>query len=118
MWYRKDAPQNLSPWSVSPWYIPGRKETRMIRESLFSLAFLKKEVFYGSYQKMQYRIAKKEDELEVCIYPGPFNFDHTPQEQKETRTFPFGKEGYEQAKDWLEEAFREKDWEALAAENS
>ena len=89
----------------------------MIRESLFSLAFLKKEVFYGSYQKMQYRIAKKEDELEVVIYPGPFNFDCTPQEQKETKTFPFGEEGYELAKDWLEASYNRKDWEALAAEN-
>ncbi len=89
----------------------------MIRESLFSLSFLKKEVFYGSYQKMQYRIGKKEEELEVCIYPGPFSFEHTPDEQKEYKAFPFTDEGYEAAKDWLEASFPTRDWEALAKAN-
>ena len=96
---------------------PLAEEIGMIRESLFSLAFLKKEVFYGSYQNMRYRIAKNEDELEVTVYPGPFSFDYTPEEQKEKKVFPFSEEGYEQAKDWLEASFGAKDWEALAAAN-
>ena len=94
-----------------------REDYGVIRESLFSLPFLKKEVFYGSYKHMQYRIAKKEEELEVCLYPGPFSFDYTPEEQKEYKVFSFSEEGYEQAKDYLEQAWSSKDWEALAKDN-
>ena len=85
-------------------------DTAVIRESLFSFQFLKKEVFYGSYRGMQYRIGKREDALEVCIYPAPYNFDYTPEEEKEYQTFPFSEEGYEQAKNYLEEAWSSRDW--------
>lgn len=89
----------------------------MIRESLFSLQFLKKEAFHGSYRKMRYRLVKKEDVLEVCVFPGPYGFEHTPEEQKEYRTFDFSEEGYEEAKDWLEAQYPKRDWEALDKAN-
>ena len=77
----------------------------MIREDLFSFAFIKKSPFYGSYQGMQYRIGKSTDGkelLEVCTYPGPFCFEWTEESLKEYQTFPFTPEGYEQAKEYLE----------------
>lgn len=75
----------------------------MIRDDLFSFAFIQKSPFYGSDQGMQYRIGKNADGmLEVCIYPGPFSFEWTEESLKEYRTFPFDPEGYEEAKAYLE----------------
>ena len=77
----------------------------MVREDLFSFAFIKKSPFYGSYHGMQYRIGKKAGDpelLEVCTYPGPFAWEWTEESLKEYRTFPFTTEGYEEAKKYLE----------------
>ena len=79
----------------------------MIREDLFSFAFIKKSPFYGSFRGMQYRVGKSGDVLQACVYPGPYSFDYTPEEQKVYETFPFSEEGYEAAGDWLEEKYRE-----------
>ena len=76
----------------------------MIRESLFSFEFIKKSPFYGSYAGMRYRIGKKDDGLEVCVYPEPYDFEHTDEKDKTYKTFPFSPEGYEQAGEYLEEA--------------
>ena len=51
--------------------------------------------FYGSLDGMNYRI-KKEDATEdapavflVTVWPGPYNFEKTPDEQKTSVTFPY-----------------------------
>ena len=74
----------------------------MIRDDLFSFAFLRKQAFFGSFRGMRYRIAKEGDELIVSIWPEPFAWAYTPEEEKEQASFPFSEEGYEQAKDFLE----------------
>ena len=75
----------------------------MIREQLFSFAFIKKSPFFGSYKGWRYRIGESDGALEVCIYPEPYDFEHTPEKSKERTKFPFTPEGYEQAKQYLEE---------------
>lgn len=74
----------------------------MIRDDLFSFAFIKKSAFYGSCRGWRYRIGKKDDFLEVCTWPEPYSFDFTPEEQKVYKTFAFSPEGYEEAKEYLE----------------
>ena len=77
----------------------------MIRDDLFSFEFIKKSPFHGSYRGMQYRIGKEEDQLKVWVYPGPYNFENTPEEEKVSETFPFSREGYGLAISWLEEYY-------------
>ena len=80
---------------------------KSVRDDLFSFEFIKKSAFYGSFGGMRYRIGRKDDHLEVCIWPEPFGFEHTDEAQKEYRKFPFIPEGYEQAGIWLEEMAKE-----------
>ena len=82
-----------------------RADVEMIKEDLFSFAFIKKSPFYGSYRGMRYRVGKEEDQLAACVYPEPYSYENTPEEEKQVRTFAFSPEGYEQAKDWLVEMY-------------
>ena len=68
------------------------------RGDVFNINFYKKEVFNGSFRGMRYRIAAKDAEeggqvLCVTVWPGPYNYDSTPDAQKETSVFPFSEEG-------------------------
>lgn len=82
-----------------------RPDTGMIKEDLFSFAFIKKSPFYGSYKGMRYRVGKEEEQLEACVYPEPYSYENTPEEEKQKEVFAFSPEGYEQAKDWLVKQF-------------
>ncbi len=82
----------------------------MLRDDLFSFEFIKKSAFHGSYCGMQYRICKTDDTLTAWVYPEPFNFEYTPEEQKICKSFPFDPDGYEQAKDWLEQSWETGNW--------
>lgn len=81
-----------------------------------SIPFLKKSRFTGSYQGMRYVLLKaehvigeaKEEEpaetetvIRAIIWPEPFNFEVTPEEQKHSRDFPFSTDGLWEAVDWL-----------------
>ena len=79
-------------------------------EKILPLQFLKKSPFYGSCQKMRYRLAKQDDALGVCIYPGPFGFDATPEDKKQYFTFEFSEEGYDDAIAFLNQKYEETDW--------
>lgn len=78
---------------------------------ILPLQFLKKSPFHGSCQKMRYRLARQEDELNLCIYPGPFGYDATPEDKKQFYTFPFSEEGYDEAIALLNQKYEEIDWE-------
>ena len=71
------------------------------------LPYVNKGVYTGSYQGMRYRLRKREEEenkfLEAVIYPEPFCFESTAEEEKEYRDFPFTNEGFDQAVAWLNE---------------
>lgn len=100
--------------SQSPRYFCKRKEPVMVRRTdLFHLSFYKKTHFTGSYGGMRYYITKAResdaedapDVLRAIIYPEPYNFEHTPDEDKTSRDFPFTEEGLDLACDWLNEQY-------------
>lgn len=68
---------------------------------------LKKEAFTGSYKGMRYRIVKREEELEVYIWPQPYNYENTDDEAKQVKQFSFSEEGVHEAVDWLNERYEE-----------
>ncbi len=85
----------------------------MIKNSdVFHINFYKKEKFYGSLQKMRYRIAKIETEdkngLLVTVWPGPYNYDTTDEALKQSEQFAFSNDGLKEAVDWLNGIWQEK----------
>lgn len=84
-----------------------RRGIKLIRrEDILSMEFLKKTEFTGCHQGMRYRLegAAGEDgekKLRCIVWPEPFNFFKTPQEEKESAEFPFGEEGVEEAVAWM-----------------
>ena len=81
------------------------------------LPYVNKGIYTGSYQGMRYRLCKKgegeEKFLEAVIYPEPFCFEVTAEEEKEARDFPFTKEGFDGAVAWLNEQYeaQKERWE-------
>lgn len=74
------------------------------------LPYINRGVYTGSYQGMRYRLRKKEGEegvksIEAVIYPEPFCFEATPEEQKEAREFPFTDEGFAETIAWLNQEY-------------
>ncbi len=83
------------------------------------LPYINRGVYTGSYHGMRYRLSKKEQEgaercLEAVIYPEPFCFEVTAEEEKERKEFPFTEEGFDQAVAWLNQEYegQRKRWEA------
>ena len=86
------------------------------RKDLFHLSFYKKTHFTGSCQGMRYYITKaKESEAEdaadvfrAVVYPEPYNFENTPEEDKTHADFPFTEDGLDGVCDWLNEQYEER----------
>lgn len=72
---------------------------------VFNINFYKKEVFHGSCGWMRYRIAKKEEEdrknLQVTLWPGPYNYDTTADEMKVRAEFAYSNDGLKEAVAYL-----------------
>lgn len=79
-----------------------------------SIPFLKKSRFTGSYLGMRYQLEKAEREIpgaepetemviRATIWPEPYNFEVTPEEQKHSLDFSFDTDGLWKAVDWLNE---------------
>ena len=64
-----------------------------ILKSTIALEFIKKSPVTGSYKGMRYRLMKDADEIEVCIWPEPYNFIKTADELKQYNRFPLSAEG-------------------------
>lgn len=81
------------------------------------LPYVKRSVYTGSYCGMRYRLKKKEKEedtcLEAAVYPEPYSFEVTPEEEKTFREFPFTQEGFNEAVAWLNEEYegQKERWE-------
>lgn len=82
------------------------------------LPYVNRGVYTGSYVGMRYRLSKETREedskvLQVVIYPEPYNFECTPEEQKLYKDFPFTKEGFDEAVEYLNEQYdaRQEEWE-------
>lgn len=72
-----------------------------IPKNSIAVAFIKKEPMTGSYKGMRYKLSKAGDNIQVCIWPEPFNFVTTKDELKQYREFPFSEEGKDEAVDWM-----------------
>lgn len=78
----------------------------MIDSSTISVQYIKKEDFTGSYKGMRYRLAKAQEEMEVVIWPEPYNFLKTPEHKKQRKRFALTMEGKEDAVKWLNEQYQ------------
>lgn len=84
--------------------------------------------YFGSHRGMRFRLArnpmddcfltppdkKSEAVFEAIVWPEPYCFEATPDEQKTTETFPFDMEGKEQMVAWLNKQYEERfdEWES------
>lgn len=77
------------------------------RKDVMPINFIKKENFTGSYQGMRYRMEKREKEeetvLTVTVWPEPYCYAATPDEQKQKENFEFSEEGIVNGVAWLNE---------------
>lgn len=78
------------------------------KETFVPIQFFKKEPYAGSMKGMRYRLKKEEAGLEVTVYPEPYCYEATPEEQKTKEVFPFSEEGREQAVEWINQQYEEK----------
>lgn len=93
----------------------GRKEkeyTVIIREDILSMEYLKKTEYTGCHGGMRYRLEGVTDEeqkkLKVTVWPEPFNFFTTSEEQKESKLFDFCEDGVTDAVAWMNDCLFEK----------
>lgn len=81
----------------------------MIDKRLVPYGGLKKEPFSGSHNGMRYYMigddGKNSSTFSVYVYPEPWCFEQTPDEEKEHKSFPLSEEGIDQAVSWLRERY-------------
>lgn len=81
----------------------------MIDKRLIPFGGLKKEPFSGSHNGMRYLFrgddGKNSTSFTVFIYHEPWCFEDTPEDEKESQSFPLSEEGMDQAVAWLFERF-------------
>lgn len=88
----------------------------IVRTDIFTFKYFDYgENFHGSYRGMRYLIgrdplmnvvfASEEDKagakLKAVVWPEPFAYDKTPDEQKKSEEFEYSEEGVAAAIDWL-----------------
>lgn len=59
----------------------------MISTIGLNIKALKKEPFSGSHHGMRYYLRTEGDTLSAFLYPEPWSFERTPEEEKEKKTF-------------------------------
>ncbi|MBQ3905757.1 MAG: hypothetical protein II743_03230 [Lachnospiraceae bacterium] len=84
------------------------------REDILSMEYLKKTEYTGCHQGMRYRLEKKEDDegkkLLVTVWPEPFNYASTSEEEKTRQEFTFDEDGVVDAIAWMNNLlFEQKD---------
>ena len=77
------------------------------KETFVPIQFFKKEAYTGSMNGMRYRLKEEEEGLEAAVYPEPYCYEATPDEQKTKTVFPFSEEGLEQALNWINQQYEE-----------
>lgn len=77
----------------------------MIDKKLVPYQGLKKEAFSGSHHGMRYYMkgdnGKESTTFTVFLYPEPWCFEETPEENKIKAVFPLSDEGMDQAILWM-----------------
>ncbi len=79
------------------------------RKSLYDIKsfYNKKAVLKASFQGMRYQVQQYQEAedgdavLRATVWPEPFCFEKTPQEEKKTEDFPYSEEGLDQVYGWL-----------------
>ena len=90
-------------------------------EDILSLEYLKKTEYTGSHQGMRFRLEKisveDTNKLLVTVWPEPYNYANTPEEEKQRNQFTFDNDGIVDAVAWMNDRlFEEKDrWESSAS---
>lgn len=83
------------------------------RGDVLSIPYLKKAAFSGSYQGMRFlmklRKGEEKNSLLVFCWEEPYSFDKTPEEDKVTKEFEFSEAGIQQAVDWLNRSWKERE---------
>ena len=93
----------------------------IVRDDILSMEYLKKTEFTGCHRGMRYRLegvsAEEGKQLKVTVWPEPFNFFKTPEEQKTSAFFSFDEDGVVDAIAWMNDRlFEEKDkWDNAAS---
>lgn len=94
----------------------------MIDKKLMPYSGLKKEAFSGSHFGMRYLLCGDDEKASttftVYVYPEPWCFEQTPEDQKESHTFPLSDEGLDEAVAWLYEKYesQKERWNAASAD--
>lgn len=78
----------------------------MQEQTFLILTSIKKNAFTAATKGMHYRIEKYAPEegdtvLRVTVWPGPYNFDTTPDKQKTSASYPFTDDGLTEVCDYL-----------------
>lgn len=81
----------------------------MIDKTLVPVGGLKKEPFSGEHHGMRYYFSANEDKtsFSVYIYPDPWSYEKTPDEQKQSESFPMTDKGMDLAIKWLLQKYNE-----------
>lgn len=74
----------------------------MVETPGLSVNFLKKENYSGSYRGTRFYLTAKDDTIKACVYPEPWCFEVTPEEQKTWKEFVFTPEGLKEAVAWID----------------
>ena len=79
-----------------------------------------KRRYTGSFRGMRFLIhpigeSRDEAEFEVFTFPEPFNFEHTAENKKTRKSFPYSEEGLDQIHQWLNAQYEERETEWTAA---
>jgi hypothetical protein len=77
-------------------------------KGIFSLELIKKEPFQGSHDGMRFRLNRDGDQVMATVYPEPYCWEATPDEQKKTEVFSLTEEGLTEAVAWLNRIYREE----------
>lgn len=85
----------------------------MLKSSdLFHIPFYKKTHYTGSISGMRYLIEKASkdgaDIFQVWIFPGPFCFEKTASNLKESKAFVFSEDSIPAIADWLNQQYTER----------
>lgn len=81
------------------------------RSDILSMEYLKKAEFTGGYRGMRYRLEGVDSEegkqLKATVWPEPFNFFTTPEEDKLSELFSFDEDGVTDAVAWMNDRYFE-----------
>ena len=92
----------------------------IVREDILSMEYLKKTEYTACHHGMRYRlemaVVEGEKKLKTTVWPEPFNFFKTPEEEKESKCFSFDEDGIVDAIGWMNNRlFEDKDkWESAS----